>query len=545
VSDNTGTLLGGGILNVGPLAIDSSTVSGNFSVGHGGGLFDLGLAGEEPTLGRTAAGALQGAGDSWIVNSTFSDNAVRFGQGGGIFHASLGGEGECEGTYGVPTGGTSTDPCEEPVFGSTLSIDSSTLADNSTVNADNVYVPIGESYGRGASVFAYGPVELSRSIIANGTDRGRADDCATAGGQGFIESLGGNVSTGDTCQLDSEIDKPGTDPLLGELRDNGGPTETRALRPGSPAIDATDAGECPDTDQRGGARPPEDGSAGARCDAGAYEAGSLADLSVETLAAAPDPATAGSPLTYTTTVRNDGPDAAKGVKLTLPVPAELVSAAPSKGTCTNAVECDLGTLADGESVHVRVVVKPAAAGTLTARASVRAPGLTDGDGSNDSEEVATPVDPAPVQQQQGQQQPPDRLPDTQGPQGQDNQAKVKLTVPKSVTLKQFLSGITVSADCGEDCLRRFREHVGINTGGTRIAGYNLTVSRGSLGYSARTNKVKLRPCTEAGRKKKQCLRNLTKAAKKAAPFKVKVVVTAIDRAGNRTAAKAFVTVKSK
>src|SRR5262249_56746702 len=39
------------------------------------------------------------------------------------------------------------------------------------------------------------------------------------------------------------------DPLLGLLQDNGGPTKTIALLPGSPAIDARDNSDSPDCDQ--------------------------------------------------------------------------------------------------------------------------------------------------------------------------------------------------------------------------------------------------------------------------------------------------------
>ena len=55
--------------------------------------------------------------------------------------------------------------------------------------------------------------------------------------------------------------------MLGPLADNGGPTQTHAVLPGSPAIDAIPAGDCVvATDQRGIARPRDSG-----CDIGAFE----------------------------------------------------------------------------------------------------------------------------------------------------------------------------------------------------------------------------------------------------------------------------------
>lgn len=56
------------------------------------------------------------------------------------------------------------------------------------------------------------------------------------------------------------------DPLLGELADNSGFSMTHALLESSPAIDAGNPETCPETDQRGVARPQGD-----RCDIGAYE----------------------------------------------------------------------------------------------------------------------------------------------------------------------------------------------------------------------------------------------------------------------------------
>jgi hypothetical protein len=82
----------------------------------------------------------------------------------------------------------------------------------------------------------------------------------------FCCELGTNIFTGD--------------PLLGPLQDNGGPTWTHALLPGSPALDAGHSGGLA-TDQRGGARAvhsitntlPGDGS-----DIGAFEAGGYVRL---------------------------------------------------------------------------------------------------------------------------------------------------------------------------------------------------------------------------------------------------------------------------
>ncbi len=56
------------------------------------------------------------------------------------------------------------------------------------------------------------------------------------------------------------------DPKLGPLANNGGPTLTMALLPGSPAIDAGNTSLAPASDQRGFRRP-----AGLAADIGAYE----------------------------------------------------------------------------------------------------------------------------------------------------------------------------------------------------------------------------------------------------------------------------------
>lgn len=100
----------------------------------------------------------------------------------------------------------------------------------------------------------------------------------TGGCVGAITSDGHNLSSDDSCGLTSPGDLINTDPLLGPLQNNGGPTETHALLPGSPAIDAV-AENCTDlegdlvlTDQRGEPRPADgNGDGNTACDIGAFE----------------------------------------------------------------------------------------------------------------------------------------------------------------------------------------------------------------------------------------------------------------------------------
>ena len=78
-----------------------------------------------------------------------------------------------------------------------------------------------------------------------------------------------------TCALPISSNTPAggdsfPDPKLGPLADNGGPTLTMALLPGSPAIDAGNTSLAPATDQRGFPRP-----AGLAADLGAFEYGSV------------------------------------------------------------------------------------------------------------------------------------------------------------------------------------------------------------------------------------------------------------------------------
>jgi uncharacterized repeat protein (TIGR01451 family) len=117
-----------------------------------------------------------------------------------------------------------------------------------------------------------------------------------------------------------------------------------------------------------------------------------ADLSIAK-GDSPDPVTVGSPLTYTLTVENAGPDVAEDVGVTddLPASVTLVSAVSSTGSClpsTGTVTCSIGSLASGGGATVTIGVTPNSPGIITNSASVQAstddPDLTDNSASEDT-----------------------------------------------------------------------------------------------------------------------------------------------------------------
>jgi uncharacterized repeat protein (TIGR01451 family) len=124
-----------------------------------------------------------------------------------------------------------------------------------------------------------------------------------------------------------------------------------------------------------------------------------ADVSL-TKTASPNPATVGSPITYTLTAANAGPDSAAGVSVSDPLPSgvSFASASTSQGTCSQAagtVSCALGSLAAGSHATVTVGVTPTATGTVTNTASVSAT-TADPNPANNSATVVVTVNPKAV-----------------------------------------------------------------------------------------------------------------------------------------------------
>jgi large repetitive protein len=104
------------------------------------------------------------------------------------------------------------------------------------------------------------------------------------------------------------------------------------------------------------------------------QTGTTADLSI-TKSDSPDPAVAGATLTYTIVATNNGPDDATGVTVTdvLPAGLDFVSATSAGADCQESggmVSCDVGNLASGASVTMKIKVTPTNEGTITNTASV-------------------------------------------------------------------------------------------------------------------------------------------------------------------------------
>jgi hypothetical protein len=261
VGGNATTLsppFGGGILNYGDLNVTETTLAGNVAL-DGGALFNAGntiihrstFSGNTAVVGGGAAavggngGAIANVNSLVILNSTFSANTATGqpgptgGAGGAIFNL----------------------PGTQPTTTAVAMIESSTFYGNSASGGLATGGAIA-NYGKQGETF----VQFFNTIVAGSPSGGNCGGAAMA----FIFDDGNNIDDGATCGWTGvKGSMSNTSPLLGPLAANGGPTQTMALLPGSPAIDGVTYNApngVPAIDQRGVLRPQ-----GGRYDIGAYE----------------------------------------------------------------------------------------------------------------------------------------------------------------------------------------------------------------------------------------------------------------------------------
>lgn len=114
-----------------------------------------------------------------------------------------------------------------------------------------------------------------------------------------------------------------------------------------------------------------------------------------------DPVKPGQGVTYTTTVTNNGLSTATNVTLSeawsmsSSKEVSVVAVTTSHGTCTQVgmqLDCEIGTLASGESATVTIALKPRGGGVLTLNASASAT-EPDPNAGNNSDSEGTTVGP--------------------------------------------------------------------------------------------------------------------------------------------------------
>jgi uncharacterized repeat protein (TIGR01451 family) len=121
-----------------------------------------------------------------------------------------------------------------------------------------------------------------------------------------------------------------------------------------------------------------------------------ADLAVA-LTASPDPAVAGTNLSYTLTVTNLGPASASSVTLTdtLPASVTFVSASPGCVNLGSNLVYNLGNLPNGGATNFTVVVTPIAGGLITNSLAV-ASATPNPNPCNNTATIVTTVDVPPA-----------------------------------------------------------------------------------------------------------------------------------------------------
>ena len=214
---------GGGIFSQGALALNNCRVDDNSASGSGGGIASTGnlfldgctLDGNSAMLGSGLFVTANGeAGTGQFTNCTFGGSSVALLGAGGGYDLSL--------------------------LNCTLDAGLFNQADTGSVTVRYQNTLFADPSGPNITVQGPGAVAVS---------------------------LGHNLSTDASGNLSSNLgDQIDTDPLLGPLRDNGGPVPTRGLLPGSPALGAADS-SAPAVDARGVSRP-QNGAP----DIGAFEA---------------------------------------------------------------------------------------------------------------------------------------------------------------------------------------------------------------------------------------------------------------------------------
>jgi hypothetical protein len=275
ISSGGGVFSCGGPVTINASSIHNSTVTSH-AIAEGGGIATQGESGQETLVltmkkstvanNNVTSEAISDAGGVSVVNvpaeidqSTISDNRGGVTGGGvivdgaGLYIANT----KVAVTNSTITDNLGTAPNVSGggilVGGSPakLVMRSSTLARNTADGSNNA---------TGGNLFGAASAKLLNTIVAKGQAT-TGSNCDAA-----VKSSGHDLEDEDTCGFTGKGDKVNKNPEIRDLAQNGGPTETIALKSDSPAIDHAGRKSSPKRDQRGFKR---DG----KPDIGAYEFG--------------------------------------------------------------------------------------------------------------------------------------------------------------------------------------------------------------------------------------------------------------------------------
>jgi hypothetical protein len=255
---------GGGIYNTGTLTLERTTVSNNeigSPQGYGGGIYNDGtLTINDSAITGNSSGCMDTYGIGIYNDRTLVVNRSTI-SGNSSSRSVVSYGGAIDNDHGTATVNNSTlygNSVSGSFIGGGIYNTGAMTINNSTVSSNST------KYG--GIVNSDGTIILQNTIVAD-----NGENCS-----GTMTSNGYNLSSDNTCNFKGSGDLNNTEPNLGPLQNNGGPTQTLAEFLGSPTIDAGNPEGCTDgqgqllkTDQRGFPRPDKEDPSG--CDMGAFE----------------------------------------------------------------------------------------------------------------------------------------------------------------------------------------------------------------------------------------------------------------------------------
>jgi hypothetical protein len=297
ISNNSASRNGGGIDNDGQfggtaLTLDSCVIDGNITGNDGGGVCNDATGGSaiaqisDSTISNNSAGhaggicndgRLKGASLLQISGSTLNNN-VSGDDAGAILNIA-----DTNGTATISNCTISGNSAQS--YGGGINNQAGLTVNNTTFS--------GNSASSGGSIANGNPVTVSigNTVLKTGEVGENIYNCCG----GTIMSHGYNVCSDEGGgYLNGPGDQINTNPILGPLANNGGPTLTQALLPGSPAIDAGDPSFTPPPfyDQRG---PGFDRVVNGRLDIGSFEVQGPTPTPSPTPTATPSPTVSSTP----------------------------------------------------------------------------------------------------------------------------------------------------------------------------------------------------------------------------------------------------------